>query len=171
MFTGIVQDVGRITRVQSQKDARRLRIETKLDLSRLRPGDSVAVQGCCLTLTGLEEGAFRVTLGRETLACTTLSRLETGDPVNLEPALRVGDPLGGHWVTGHIDGIGRVFEVRDEPASEQRGLTIEAPRALARYLVAKGSVAVDGVSLTVNRVEDARFTVHLIPHTLQHTTL
>jgi riboflavin synthase len=127
------------------------------------------VQGCCLTATAVQGRTFAADISRETLALTTLGELQAGAPVNLEPALRAGEPLGGHLVSGHIDGVGRIGAVRDDARSRQ--LTIEAPAELARYLARKGSVAVDGVSLTVNSVDGAGFAVNIIPHTLSSTTL
>jgi len=140
-----------------------------LDLSRAQLGDSICVQGCCLTATEVRPPAFVADLSRETLALTTLGELVPGAAVNLEPALRAGEPLGGHLLSGHIDGVAQVIEARPEARSLR--LLIEAPAALARYLAPKGSIAVDGVSLTINEVEGARFGVNLIPHTRSATTL
>lgn len=170
MFTGIVQDVGRVLARESRGGDERLTIACeRLDLSRTRVGDSLCVQGCCLTATEVHGGTFSADVSRETLARTTLGALTAGSPVNLEPALRAGDPLGGHLVSGHIDGVGRVAAVTSDARS--RRITIEVPSRLARYIAPKGSVAVDGVSLTVNEVTDASFGVNLIPHTLSVTTL
>ena len=170
MFTGIVQDVGRVVSRESRDGDERLTIACgQLDLSRTRIGDSVCVQGCCLTVTALAGHTFAADLSRETLTRTTLGALTAGAPVNLEPALRAGDPLGGHLVSGHVDGVGRVAAAVADARS--RRLTIEAPAELARYLVPKGSVTVDGVSLTVNEVTGASFGLSLIPHTLIVTTL
>jgi riboflavin synthase len=170
VFTGIVQDVGRVQARESRGGDLRLTIGCqRLDLSGTRVGDSLCVQGCCLTATAVQGRTFAADISRETLALTTLGELEVGAPVNLEPALRAGEALGGHLVSGHIDGVGRVGAVRDDARS--RRLTIEAPAELARYLARKGSVAVDGVSLTVNSVDGAAFAVNIIPHTLSSTTL
>lgn len=170
MFTGIVQAVGRIERSESRGGDTRLVIAGgALDLSRTRIGDSISVQGCCLTVTQLEGNAFAADLSRETLALTTLGHLTVGAAVNLEPALRAGDILGGHLVSGHIDGIARIRAVHADARSQR--LTVELPAALLRYLAPKGSVAIDGVSLTVNSLEAGAFGVNIIPHTQAVTTL
>jgi riboflavin synthase len=170
VFTGIVQDVGRVQARESRGGDLRLTVGCqRLDLAGTRVGDSLCVQGCCLTATAVQGRTFAADISRETLALTTLGELQAGAPVNLEPALRAGEPLGGHLVSGHIDGVGRIGAVRDDARSRQ--LTIEAPAELARYLARKGSVAVDGVSLTVNSVDGAGFAVNIIPHTLSSTTL
>jgi riboflavin synthase len=170
MFTGIVQDVGRVLVIEPRGGDTRLGIEVdRLDVSRIATGDSVCVQGCCLTAIDLLGKTFRADLSRETLALTTLGELRPGARVNLEPALRAGDALGGHLVSGHVDGVARVVETTEDARS--RRLVIEAPLELARYIARKGSVAVDGVSLTFNEVNGVRFGVNLIPHTLAVTTL
>lgn len=170
MFTGIVQDIGRIESREERGGDARLKISLRnLPLARMTLGDSICVQGVCLTVASLGANAFSADVSRETLALTTLGELSPGADVNLEPALRAGEPLGGHLVSGHVDGVGRVIETREEARSLR--VTFEAPEELARYLARKGSVAVDGVSLTVNEVEGARFGVNLIPHTRQVTTL
>ena len=170
MFTGIVQDLGRIESRSPRGGDLRLGIRVgRLDLARTAIGDSICVQGCCLTAISLVDGVFEADLSRETLALTTLGDLAVGDAVNLEPALRAGDQLGGHLVSGHVDGIGTVVAQEEEARSLR--LTFEAPTELARYVARKGSVAVDGVSLTVNEVDGARFGVNLIPHTREVTTL
>ena len=170
MFTGIVQDVGRVLASESRGGDVRLTIGCeRLDLASARVGDSLCVQGCCLTAIELGAKTFSADVSRETLTLTTLGDLQPGAAVNLEPALRAGDPLGGHLVSGHIDGVGRVTAVESEARSQR--LTIAAPAGLARYLATKGSVAVDGVSLTINSVEGASFGVNIIPHTQSATTL
>ena len=170
MFTGIVQDVGRVLAREARGGDVRLTIGCeRLDLAHARVGDSLCVQGCCLTAVELGTKTFSADVSRETLALTTLADLEPGAAVNLEPALRAGDPLGGHLVSGHIDGVGRVTAVESEARSQR--LTIAAPADLTRYLATKGSVAVDGVSLTINSVEGASFGVNIIPHTQGATTL
>jgi riboflavin synthase len=170
VFTGIVQEMGRVLSREGRGGDLRLTIGyEQLDLSGARVGDSVCVQGCCLTAIELGGKTFAADLSRETLALTTLGDLAPGTPVNLEPALRAGDPLGGHLVSGHIDGVARVTAVASEARSCR--VTIAAPAALARYLAPKGSVAVDGVSLTINSVEGASFGVNIIPHTQSATTL
>ena len=170
MFTGIVVDVGRLAARESVAGDVRLTVACqRLDLSRVQVGDSVCVQGCCLTATTVRNGAFTADVSRETLAVTTLGELAIGAPLNLEPALRAGDPLGGHLVSGHIDGVARVIAIESDARSQR--LLIEAPARLARYLAPKGSVTVDGVSLTINSVEGASFGVNIIPHTRIATTL
>lgn len=170
MFTGIVQDVGRVHACEQRGGDLRLTIECpRLDMSRLALGDSICVQGCCLTATEVTGRTFAADVSRETLALTTLGALGVGAPVNLEPALRAGDALGGHLVSGHVDGVAQVLAVSGDARS--RRLTIGVPRALARYLAPKGSVAVDGVSLTVNEVAADSFGVNIIPHTQSVTTL
>ena len=170
MFTGIVQDVGRIHERNMRDGDMRLTIAVdRLDLARTVVGDSICVQGVCLTVTALSGRSFTVDVSRETLSLTTLGELEHLAAVNLEPALRAGDALGGHLVSGHVDGVATVIAAASDAGS--RRLTIEAPAALARYIARKGSVALDGVSLTVNEVDAARFGVNLIPHTLTVTTL
>jgi riboflavin synthase len=170
VFTGIVQDVGRVEHLEARGGDVRLVITCrKFDTARLSIGDSIAVQGCCLTAVQIEGRSFAADVSRETLALTTLADLKPGAAVNLEPALRAGDPLGGHLVSGHVDGVAQVLSVNDDARS--RRLVIGVPAPLARYLAPKGSVAVDGVSLTVNEVADASFGVNIIPHTQSVTTL
>ena len=170
MFTGIVQAVGRIEAIVARAGDVELSIGTgALDLSRCAIGDSISVAGACLTVTTLAPAGFSADVSRETLAKTTLGTLAVGSPVNLEPALRVGDPLGGHYVTGHVDGVGAVVSVASDARSWR--VVVEVPEALARYIAPKGSVTVEGVSLTVNEVDGRRFGVNLIPHTCQVTTL
>jgi riboflavin synthase len=170
MFTGIVETVGTITAVTAAGAAARMRIAAgTLDLGDVRPGDSIAVGGPCLTVVELGADSFAVDVSGETLARTTLGRRRAGDRVNLEKALRLSDRLGGHLVSGHVDGSGTVLG--REPRGEYVRFEIGVPAALARYLAFKGSVAVDGVSLTVNAAGDDRFEVLTIPHTLARTTL
>jgi riboflavin synthase len=170
MFTGIVQDVGRVLSRESRGGDVRLTIACeRLDLTSTHVGDSLCVQGCCLTAVELNRNTFAADVSRETLALTTLGDLEPGAQVNLEPALRAGDPLGGHLVSGHVDGVAQVTDLRSDGRS--RRLTVETSAALARYLAPKGSVAVDGVSLTINTVQGSSFGVNVIPHTHSSTTL
>jgi riboflavin synthase len=170
VFTGVVQDVGRVQASEPRGGDLRLLIAcTRLDLSALRVGDSICVQGCCLTATEVQARTFSADISRETLALTTLGELGPGAAVNLEPALRAGDALGGHLVSGHVDGVARILEASGDARS--RRLTIGMPAPLARYLAPKGSVAVDGVSLTVNAVDAVSFGVNIIPHTQMATTL
>jgi riboflavin synthase len=170
MFTGIVQDTGTVASLAARDGDVRLAIRVgRLDLSRTVVGDSICVQGCCVTAVALTGAGFEADLSRETLGLTTLGDLAVGAAVNLEPALRAGDALGGHLVSGHVDGVARMVS-RSADARSTR-MVFEAPAALARFIARKGSVALNGVSLTVNEVEGARFGVNLIPHTLQVTTL
>lgn len=170
MFTGIVTDLGTVIEREARGGDLRLVIAfAQLDEARVRRGDSICVQGCCVTVTERAAGTFAADLSRETLSLTTLGELAVGAAVNLEPALRAGDVLGGHLVSGHVDGIARVAGVESDARS--RRLTIAAPRELMRYIAPKGSVTVDGVSLTVNDVTEFAFGVNIIPHTQIVTTL
>ena len=169
MFTGIVQDVGRIESATPSGGDVRLLIGHHFDTTRLKIGDSVCVQGCCLTATQVQAHTFAADVSRETLALTTLGALTAGAAVNLEPALRAGDPLGGHLMSGHVDGVAQVLAISGDARSQR--LLIGVPAPLARYLASKGSIAVDGVSLTINEVERASFGVNIIPHTQAVTTL
>jgi riboflavin synthase len=168
VFTGIVRERGRVAAVEGGEEARHLRIEAPETSGLLGVGDSVSVDGCCLTATAVSEGTFSVTAVPESLSRTTLGRLEPGDEVNLETATRAGEPLGGHYVQGHVDGVGRVSSV--EPEEEGARMWVEPPPELLRYCVEKGSIAVCGVSLTISRLRDGAFEVALVPHTLQATT-
>ncbi|HSQ02635.1 MAG TPA: riboflavin synthase [Burkholderiales bacterium] len=168
MFTGIVSAVGRIAGLTQASGGVTVRIESgDLGLDDVAIGDSIAVNGVCLTVVTLLPGAFTVDVSRETLSCT--AGFEQGAPVNLEKALRVADRLGGHLVSGHVDGIGTVSGI--EERGDNRVFVIDTPAELAKYIARKGSVTVNGVSLTVNEVSGTRFSVNLIPHTLQATNL
>jgi riboflavin synthase len=170
MFTGIVQDIGRVESLTPRGGDVRLVIRVgRLDLSKIAVGDSICVQGCCVTAVTLGSEVFAADLSRETLDCTTLGGLAVGAAVNLEPALRAGDALGGHLVSGHVDGVALVVSQTTDGRSTR--VVIEAPATLARFIAPKGSVTLNGVSLTVNEVNGARFGVNLIPHTLEVTTL
>lgn len=172
MFTGIVQDVGTIAAVEHQAQQSLFVFTTKLDMSTWQVGDSVAVDGCCLTITGFPDAKaslWSATLSPETMRLTRFSQLQESDVVNLEPALRVGDALGGHMVSGHIDDVAEVVSVVD--VGEHKQMIFEVPDRLKQYVVVKGSVALNGVSLTINTVENHQFGVNLIPHTLKHTNL
>lgn len=168
MFTGIVEAVGMIVRVERAARGARIAVRAgRLDTRSIKVGESVCVQGVCLTVTMRRGKLLRFDVSRETLKCT--SGLERPGAVNLERSLRLGDPLGGHLVAGHVDGVGIVIAA--ETAGESRMLRLRAPRQLSRYVARKGSICVDGVSLTVNRVDGNAFEVNLIPHTLGVTTL
>jgi riboflavin synthase len=169
VFTGIIRERGQVALVEGQGDARHLRIEAPATASELSVGDSVSVDGCCLTATEVADGQFAVTAVPETINRTTLGRLATGDEVNLERATRAGEPLGGHYVQGHVDGVGQIESV--EPEEEGAHVRISASPELLRYCVEKGSIAVGGVSLTISALDDGAFEVALVPHTLQQTTL
>lgn len=168
MFSGIVTDMGCVSAIGDRGD-RRFLIATAYDPASIDIGASIACSGVCLTVIAVEDGAFAVQASQATLDCTTLGGWVVGAAVNLERALKIGDELGGHLVTGHVDGLARVAGV--EPVGESRRIVFETPQALARFVAPKGSVALDGVSLTVNEVEGARFSVNIIPHTLRVTTL
>jgi len=168
MFTGIVQALGRIARIETSGGDLRLFVDaTALD-AEVALGDSVCVCGACLTVVAREAGTLAFDVSNETIALTTLGALRAGDGVNLEPALRLSDRLGGHLVSGHVDGVGHVVSI--EPDARSQRWVFEVPAALSRYIAAKGSVCVEGVSLTVNEVAGNRFGVNLIPHTIEATT-
>jgi riboflavin synthase len=166
VFTGLVQDLGTVTAVDASDDGVRLAVESGLELSE---GDSVAVNGVCLTATAVGDGGFRADVMNETLRRSSLAGLEAGSQVNLELPLRAADRLGGHFVQGHVDGVGGVWDFREEGFS--RVVTIGVPAELMRYVVEKGSITVDGVSLTVSALGDDWLQVSLIPETLERTIL
>jgi riboflavin synthase len=168
MFSGIVEAMGRIRAIVPAVKGYRVTIEAgSLDLSDVAIGDSIAVNGCCLTVVELADGTFAMDVSKETIDCT--AGLREGAAVNLEKSLRLSDRLGGHLVTGHVDGVGTVVEF--VPDGESWRLTVEAPTALARFVARKGSITINGVSLTVNEVDGSSFGVNLIPHTLAVTNL
>lgn len=174
MFTGLVQEVGEILGVEPRagaggSDARIEIAFRSIDASRLDLGASICVDGVCLTVAALAGGRFAADVSGETLRVTTLGAKGAGARVNLEPSLRAGDSLGGHWVSGHVDGIAEVLHTANDARS--LAVTLAAPGSLARYIARKGSVTLDGVSLTVNAVDGDRFSINLIPHTLEVTTL
>jgi len=166
VFTGLVQDLGTVTAVDASQAGVRLAVSTSLELAE---GDSVSVNGVCLTATQVGDGGFRADVMQETLRRSSLARLAEGSEVNLELPMRAADRLGGHFVQGHVDGIGEVRDVRDEGFS--RVVTIGVPGELMRYVVEKGSIAVDGVSLTISALGDDWLQVSLIPETLERTIL
>jgi riboflavin synthase len=170
MFTGIIQSIGQIQRLEPRGGDVRLTIATgKLPLAEVVLGDSIAVNGVCLTAVELGGQGFAADVSRETLSLTTLGGLGIGARVNLEKALTLSTPLGGHLVSGHVDGVGTLIE-RQEDARSWR-LRIQAPDELARYIAHKGSICIDGISLTVNRVEGAAFDLNIVPHTIQETII
>lgn len=168
MFTGIIQAIGRIEKVEPHEGDVRLTISSgSLDMSDVAQGDSIAANGVCLTVVEQDAASYQVHVSAETLRCTV--GLSAPGEVNLEKALRLADRLGGHLVSGHVDGVGEV--ARFDPVGDCMLLAIRAPHALSRYIAVKGSVTVNGVSLTVNTVDHDEFTINLIPHTLEVTTL
>src|SRR5574340_1700753 len=169
MFTGIAAAMGSVRRLTLRGEDALLDVDTSLKMDEVRIGDSLCVSGVCLTVTALREGGFTADVSAETLSRTTLKTLKAGDPVNLEKALRLADRLGGHIVLGHVDDVGRVVE--KTVRSRSIAFCFEIHPELGRYVVAKGSITVDGISLTVNRCEKDRFYVNIIPHTAAGTTL
>jgi riboflavin synthase len=168
MFTGIIQSVGEVREVRQRAGDVEIIIDGRgLSLADVAVGDSIAASGCCLTVTRLSENGFAADVSLETLSMTTLGSWVAGSPANLEKALRAGDALGGHYVTGHVDGVAKVVEVHGDARSQR--VEFEVPLPLARYIARKGSVCIDGTSLTVNEVSQNRFGVNLIPHTLANT--
>ncbi|WP_250633924.1 riboflavin synthase [Pinirhizobacter soli] len=169
MFTGIIQTVGRIARIERRGGDVRLTIDTaSLDMGDVALGDSIAVGGVCLTAVELGAQSFAADVSNETLSLTSFGQLGPGSRVNLEKALRLADRLGGHMVSGHVDGLGKVVSITNDGRSQR--WTFEVPPILTRYIAAKGSICIDGTSLTVNEVSGNRFGVNLIPHTVEHTT-
>jgi riboflavin synthase len=170
MFTGIVLAKGYLTSITERGGDLELGIDAAgLDNARLGIGDSISVQGACLTVTRKLGSSFFADVSRETLSLTTLGKLKAGSSVNLEPSLRAGDALGGHMVSGHVDALGWLRKMAEDGRS--RRMEFELPADLMRFVAPKGSICINGVSLTVNKVEGARFDVNIIPHTLKETTL
>jgi riboflavin synthase len=167
MFTGIVTDLGKVRSIAARGDTR-IEIETRFDMTSVEIGASIACSGACLTVVEKGEGWFAADVSAETLSCTTLGDWKVGSPVNLERPLTANAELGGHMVSGHVDGVGTLRAVK--PEGDSKRFTFAAPKDLMRYIAAKGSVAVDGVSLTVNEVDDTSFGVNIIPHTQAQTT-
>ena len=170
MFTGIIQSVGQIQSLQPQGGDQRIAVACgKLPMADVALGDSIAVNGVCLTVIEFDGDSFQADVSNETLACTTLGHLAVGVPVNLEKALLPTTRLGGHLVSGHVDGVGEI--VARESDGRSLRFTLRAPRELARYIAAKGSICVEGISLTVNRVAGREFDLNIVPHTLEETNL
>jgi riboflavin synthase len=169
VFTGIVRERGRVAAVDGWGEGVRLTLDAPLTAAQAAVGDSVSIGGCCLTVTSRNGATLTFDAVPETVRRTSLADLAAGDEVNLEPALRAGEPLGGHYVQGHVDGVGRVRAA--EPEGEGRRVWLDAPPQVLRYCVEKGSIAVDGVSLTIAGLDEGGLAVALIPHTLQETTL
>ncbi|QDG53767.1 riboflavin synthase [Persicimonas caeni] len=169
MFTGLVADLGTIKAIRQTGENWTLTVRTAFDMASVEMGESIAVNGACLTVTQMGDDTFSVEASPETLRRTTLGDRKVGDKVHLERALRMGDRLGGHMVLGHVDGVGKLVAKRREKNAWL--LDFDAPEQVARYLIEKGSVAIDGVSLTVNTVDANRFGVAIIPHTSEHTNL
>jgi riboflavin synthase len=170
MFTGIILATGRVSSLTEKGGDLELGVDAAaLDLERVAIGDSISVQGACLTVTRKAGACFYADVSRETMAKTTLGNLRAGSRVNLEPSLRAGDALGGHWVSGHVDTVGKLKTLVQDARSWR--LEFELPAALMRFVASKGSICVNGVSLTVNKVDGRCFDVNIIPHTLKVTTL
>lgn len=169
MFTGIIENLGTVKSIEKKGAFGRITIETGVDMDIVKLGDSISVNGACLTVTALSKAGFSADLSDETLNVTTLGELKAGDRVNLEFALTVSKPLGGHFVTGHVDGIGSIKKKTPKGASVD--LEVAAPSHVLSQIVKKGSVAIDGISLTVADLTDGGFRIAIIPHTLKHTTL
>ncbi|MDT8371566.1 MAG: riboflavin synthase [Gammaproteobacteria bacterium] len=170
MFTGIIAAIGKVTSVQSKGGDLRLQVATqKLDLSDVNLGDSIAINGVCLTVVELQTSQVSFDVSRESLDRTSLGNVQSGSKVNLEKALAVGDRLGGHFVSGHVDGLGTVVSIQESARSVK--FRIEVPNGLERYIAEKGSICIDGVSLTVNNAMDDWFEVNIIPHTMQETII
>jgi len=169
MFTGIIENMGAVKRITRKGEDAQLFVDTSMNLDDIKIGDSIAVNGVCLTVTDKKASVFSADVSTETLARTNIKLLKSGDMVNLEKSLRMNSFLGGHLVLGHVDGMGRIQEKVAKAGSIQYGVEIDTN--LIRYIVEKGSIAVDGISLTVNRCEKNRFYVNIIPHTARNTTL
>jgi riboflavin synthase len=171
MFTGIITDIGEITSIDSMRGDKRFFIKTTYELSKILIGASIACSGCCLTVVAFDNynNAFGVDVSGETLSKTVLGSWQEGTSINLEKSLKLGDELGGHMVSGHVDGVAEIISITEEGDSHR--LKIKVPKEFAKFIAPKGSVALDGISLTVNEVEDEIFGVNIIPHTWQVTTL
>lgn len=168
MFTGIISEVGTITKAQQNGDLR-LTIACSFAPENIKPGDSIACNGVCLTVVEVLDSGFAVELSSETISCTASGQWQTGRRINLERSLKIGDTLDGHLVSGHVDGIATIENITK--SGDSYILTLNAPEELARFIAQKGSVTLDGISLTVNNVENSRFSVNIIPYTWQNTTI
>lgn len=169
MFTGIIKDIGRVVSVERTGGDMRAVLHTGMDVSGTEIGASICCSGCCLTVVEKGANRFAVDISAETLSKTTLGEWEEGAGVNLEPSLKVGDELGGHIVSGHVDGVAQLVSKTQD--GESWRLTFAVPDAFKQYIAPKGSIAIDGISLTVNEVQGAQFGVNIIPHTWEHTTI
>ena len=169
MFTGLVEGIGGVKEIQRVREDMRLIILPQFDMSDSREGDSISVNGVCLSIAGIQGGAFSMDVSGETMSRSTMGQLKPGDEVNLERALRLGDRLGGHLVSGHVDGVGKILKKEQKERSWL--LRVGIDEALARYTIEKGSIAVEGISLTINDCQDTYFEVNIIPHTAQETTI
>jgi len=169
MFTGLIEGIGTLLRIDRHGPDAQMVIRPRYSMEKIVPGESIAVDGACLTVVSFESGAFAADVSAETLNRTTLGRKKSGALLNLERALRLGDRLGGHFVSGHVDGVGALREKRPEGRSLR--LSFDMPREMSRYFIEKGSVAVNGVSLTVNSCSEGAFDVNVVPHTGQETTI
>lgn len=167
MFTGLIQDIGTVTIIHKKGDWR-IRIETQMDMTRHSIGASIACGGCCLTVIEKGKHWFDVEVSQESLSKTNIGQWENGTRINLEPSLRMGDELGGHFVFGHVDGLARIEGIKQ--SKDLHVITLTPPRDLMQFIAPKGSIALNGVSLTVNNVHTQTFTVNIIPHTWTHTT-
>ena len=170
MFTGIIEALGLVSRLERINSEWRLEVNTgPLNLDDVKIGDSISVNGCCLTVVSLGVSSFSADVSNETLSCTSLSTLKPGSPINLEKAMAASGRFGGHIVSGHVDGVGTLYSQKDD--GQSRRLVFEAPSEISRYIAGKGSICVDGVSLTVNAVMNNQFSINVIPHTLNLTNL
>lgn len=170
MFTGIIEAIGQVVQLDQIQSEWRLRIATgQLDMSDVKIGDSIAVSGCCLTVVEFDAGSFAADVSNESMRCTNLGQLQKGSRVNLEKAMQAGSRFGGHIVSGHVDGVGEL--ISSEPEGKSVKLRFQAPETLRRYIAAKGSICIDGTSLTVNEVDASSFTVNVIPHTQVETVI
>ena len=169
MFTGLVEGIGKVKEIQRIRKDMRLILVPQFDMSGSREGDSISVNGVCLSIAGIQGEAFSMDVSVETMSRSTMGQLKPGDEVNLERALRLGDRLGGHLVSGHVDGVGKILKKEQKERSWL--LRIGIDETLARYTIEKGSIAVEGISLTINDCQDTYFEVNIIPHTAQETTI